>query len=326
MALYYTGILCPLYGKWLYRITKICSYSIQKLVVETNPLDNFTNQLMQDKLYKWNKIAPKKHEIPMIEKEIEEDKYESNFETLTSEEINNLFKEAKLNEDNARLINLMKECIFHKQCPSLTNITSVLSLCAQKGNKSLIFKIVELCNEQQPQLLVANSYFKHYLAQTIWLNGNIPESLRLLEEVYTSNNFLRCKIRLILKDLISDAVNTKSGAAVINIKNFAITFSVKYGDFFPLLCVWQDCILSEWFTDQEFALDLLDHNGGLREAVINKFQYVAVISVFHHRTEVVYRLLEILLKYDMKLQYNGVLLVLLDYQSKHTLFIKYLKL
>lgn len=54
--------------------------------------------------------------------------------------------------------------------------------------------------------------------------------------------------RSILKHLILDSVASQSEATVVNFMQFSELLVKEYSDYFPLACLWQACILSEWFT------------------------------------------------------------------------------
>lgn len=54
--------------------------------------------------------------------------------------------------------------------------------------------------------------------------------------------------RSILKHLILDSVARQSEATVVNFMHFSELLVKEYSDYFPLACLWQACILSEWFT------------------------------------------------------------------------------
>lgn len=72
-----------------------------------------------------------------------------------------------------------------------------------------------------------------------------------------------------------------------------------------------------YILDQQLALDLLDKHENLCNAIRNKLPFVVRISLRHHRTEVVYRLTEVLLKFKIESEIGPVLLALLNYWSKY---------
>lgn len=292
----------------LYSTTRDIYYCIpNKVDNEINPLDTFTTQLMQEKLVKWNKYASKNNDINIHFNKIK------NLITPNNSELQCEYQQEVKTDQYVALI---KDDLKNEFFPG-NKIISIVKLCAQKGDKSQIIQIQTLCKEKHSKFLETHSHFKHYIAEAIWMGGNITESFTLFEEVYASNPTLRKKIRLILKNLIESTIHNRSEAVLINLTSFAKEFSTKYNDFFFLSCIWQVCIQSEWFSDQNYALDLFENDLGLRETVISKLQYIVVISLYNHKIDLVYKIFEILLKNDMKDLYSGVLLALLNYQSKY---------
>ncbi|CAH1100541.1 unnamed protein product [Psylliodes chrysocephalus] len=281
------------------------------LTMEEDSLDEFTTQLLQKKIEKWSarKTVPK---ISVDIKQVDDPTH--NISDLGIDKINNLFHEAIEYNDNSQILELIEQCISIKVCPSTSNILYTLTVCSQSGNIISIRNIEKLCRQQCPEVLAMNSNFRHFVAEAIWVKGNTNEALILFREVYKENTFLRRKIRLMLKNLIVGVVANRSEVILHNTMKFAEELAKEYKDFYPLACIWQTCFLSEWFTDQCLALDLLNKYNELFKAVVHRIPYVVAVSLHNHQAEVVYRLLEILLKFEMKSQYVGVLLALLDYQ------------
>lgn len=281
------------------------------LSIEVDSMDNFTTQLIQKKVDKWSalkSVSKVTHAIKM-EEDSSNDKLQ-----LSSDQINTFFQEFIELNDSSKVLDLIQQCISLEICPSLSNLLYALSVCSQCGNVDTIKKIHDLCKKTNPSILEPHSDFKHYIAEAIWIKGNIHEALILFKEVYQHNTLLRRRVRLMWKNLIVDIVASRSKAVLISIIHFAEHLAKEYKDYFPLACVWQICFLSEWYSDQCEALDLLKKHEELRRNVISRISYVVAISLQNHRTDVVYRLLETLLKFEMKAQYSGVLLSLLDYQ------------
>lgn len=281
--------------------------------VTFDAMDEFTSQLMQRKVYKWSvKTASK-----LVKEDIVIHKsHSSKLEDLSVDAINVCFQEAISFGDNSFVVELMKQCIKHRKCPSLSYLNYVLRLCSHSGDKDMIVEIKQFCEQEHPEILPQNSNFDHYLAEALWIRGNVGGGLKLFEEVYESNPFLRRRIRLVLKFLITDTISKLGDAVLTNLVRFAERIAKTHNDYFPLICIWETCCLSEWYADQKLAMELLHRNDHLCKAVANRIQYVVSVSLHTHRTEIVYRLLETLLKYDLQEESSGVLLSLFDYQSK----------
>ncbi|EFA05972.1 uncharacterized protein LOC664501 [Tribolium castaneum] len=285
---------------------------------EADVIDDFTTQLMQSKISKWeSKKRQNQALLENIPKSDDTHLGEISVENMGSDQLGFLFQNAIDSNDTKAVKNLINLCIQHNKSPTVNTIVNVLSICGASGDKETISQIQELCKTHHPTALEDNSNFRHYLAKAIWTKGDISKALEMFENVYRENPFLRRSIRLMLKYLISDLITNGSEAALANTIAFSERIHRDFQDVSPLTCVWQACFLSEWFTDQSVALELLEKHNGLCKSVINRIPYVVFVSLKCHRTEVVYRLLEILLKFKMKQQYSNVLESLLEYQFRY---------
>ncbi|XP_030760085.1 uncharacterized protein LOC115885345 [Sitophilus oryzae] len=287
-------------------------------------LDDFTDRLMQRKVHQWenNKkklLAQSKNKTNIVLKpkqSIFYSKEHSNIENLTINRINSLLQEAIRFNDNEKLMDITRQCIKYNKCPSLSQLSPALAICSQNGDKDTIVQIVQLCENTRPEILEGNSNFEHYLAEAIWVRGNIVKSLEMFEKLYRENNFLRIKIRCILKNLIPTIITNQSQASIVKIIKFSEHLVEIYDDYFLLQCIWQACFLSEWFADQQMAFEILENHPNLWKEISNKMYYIVNVSLNNHQTEVIYRLTELLLKYDMKEELPGVVLALFNYFIK----------
>jgi hypothetical protein len=285
--------------------------------LEVDVIDDFTSQLMQQKMGKWDHQKRKNEAlVENVSRSGEKQFDEVKIGELGTDQLGILFQNAIDADNGESVIDLIKFCVDRNETPPLAVLMNVLSFCSQNGNKDAIQQIHQLCENRHPDLLVAHSNFRHFVAEAVWVRGDVSKAVEIFEGVYRENAFLRRRIRLILKYLMTDLVSSGSEAALGNTMHFAERLFRDFNDLSPLTYVWQTCFLSEWFTDQCVALELLEKHNGLFKAVINRIPYVVFVSLKCHRTEVVYRLLEILLKYKMKQQYSSVVASLLNYQFR----------
>ncbi|KAF7265357.1 hypothetical protein GWI33_021205 [Rhynchophorus ferrugineus] len=278
-----------------------------------NAMDNFTNRLMQQQFSKWE-ITKRKH-VKNILNDLP-DYHREKVENLSINEIDWLLQETIDIDDSAKLIQLTKECIKYDKCPSLSVLLHILSVCSQKGDKDTIVAMVQLCENHNPNVLQENSNFEHYLAEAIWVKGNIVKSLEIFEKIYRENVFLRREVKCMLKNLIENVLSDKSEAGVINVIRFSERLVREYNEYYPLGCIWQICFLSPWFTDQQMSLDLLEKYPNLCKFIINRIPYVVNMSLFNHQLEPIYKLTELLLKHNMKMHLPSVIVALIDYFIK----------
>ncbi|KAI4466869.1 pleckstrin y domain-containing family f member 2-related [Holotrichia oblita] len=301
----------------LKRSSIITSIRTKAMVVDFDVLDDFTTQLMQKKANKWENIKIRK-QLPITKQSnlTNTEVLKDGFNEMNFRELNVIFEKYLDENNHYKLFELIETCIDKKICPSDMILTNMLTMFAQISNTDGINKLQELCSVTNPEFLKVNSNFQHYRAETIWLRGNVSKAIEMFEDTYKENQYLRRRIRLMLKHLLYEAVSKRSEAVLVNLVNFTERLAKNYNDYYLMTCLWQVCFLSEWFSDQQVAFDLLERYSNLRRAVINQIPCIVSISLKYHKTDPVYRLLEILLKYEMKLQSSIILVALFDYRFK----------
>ncbi|GJQ84373.1 hypothetical protein Trydic_g3851 [Trypoxylus dichotomus] len=287
------------------------------MVIDSDVLDDFTTQLMQRKTDKWENLKIKRQFPLAVQSEpVNKALLRCRLSRITMTELNEIFEKFLDESDQQKLVTLIEECIPYKMSPSDMILTNMLTLFAQTSNIDGINKIQELCSITNLGFLRVNSNFNHYIAEAIWLKGNVSRAIAMYEEVYQENPFLRRRIRLVLKYLILEAVSNRSEAVLVNLVSFCERLARKYKDYFIMSCLWQTCFLSEWFSDQQVAFGLIERNGNLCRVLAPQIPLVVSISLRHHRTDPIFRLLEVLLKCQMKMQSSIVLIALFDYRFK----------
>lgn len=311
-----------------------CSCHLSKIIknvhnsnsqqTEIDAIDIFTTELLKKKSYKWQTIQIKKklHEnkklVPTsnVNKTIDTDTCMNNYE-YDKEKLSELIDESIELHNFKKAMFLTKQCIENKICPSAEVVQKILSYCAQSGDKETIIMLQKFVQELEPEIYTMNAKFLHYLAEAAWVRGNICESVKLFDEVYTNYTYLRRKTRLMIKYLITNVMTERSEASLVILIRFAEKLANEFADYFPLSCVWQACFLSEWYSDQCKAAEILDKHEGLYSHIENKIPYVVNSALKNHQPEAVHRLFEILLKYKMKTHYTFVLHALFNYKCEY---------
>ncbi|KRT82362.1 hypothetical protein AMK59_3439 [Oryctes borbonicus] len=273
--------ICSILRKSLF-VTSVRSKS---LLMDLDVLDDFTTQLMQKKTDKWENLKIKRQFPLAVQSEpVNKALLRCRLNRITMTGLNEIFEKFLDETDQQKLVTLLEECISYKICPSDMILTNVLSSFSQATNIDGINKVQELCSLSNPEFLKANSNFKHYIAEAIWLKGNVLKAIGIYEDVYQENPFLRRRIRLVLKYLISEAVLNRSEAVLVNLVNFSERLAKKNKDYFIMSCLWQTCFLSEWFSDQQVAFDLMESNRNLCRMVTPQIPLVVSLLLRHHRT------------------------------------------
>lgn len=308
-----------------YTILKFMSSSVRNKVInlEEDAFDDFTTQLIQKQSSKWEAIQAKSTQ--MLDQCIPVNQIANNSFTnkhkVPENDIEKLLKNAIENEDIHQVMKLIDASIKCEYVPIKSVLLPVLRICSQKGKYETICKMKAMCENNYQQVLQQNADFKHYLAEALWVQGNICKSLKLFKDVYESNCDLRKSITNTIKNLILCSSLNHGEAVMCKILKFCEYIHENFRDPCLLGVVWQMCFLSEWYADQCKALDILEENEKLCDSVVNRFPFVVKSALVEHRTEVVYKLLEFLLKKGWKVEYSSVLQCLFDYKCK---FIKHL--
>lgn len=161
----------------------------------TDAIDDFTSNLMQKKSAKWEKrktILQSKLSFMIT---IEPNARLDSIQNLEIRDVNELFQQAIDCDDYSAIINLTKQCTEYNKIPSLTILLSALSICSRFGHKDTIVRISQLCEQIHPELLEENGNFDNYIAEAIWVKGDIKNSLKIFERVYKENAYIRRRIR-----------------------------------------------------------------------------------------------------------------------------------
>lgn len=190
-----------------------------------------------------------------------------------------------INENSELIDNITAQFLEYKICPTGIALQNVLTFYALKGDRDMIKRLQIFAEEHNKEEFISNAKFLHYLAEAFWFKGNICDSLQLFQEVFDDYVFLRRKLKLMLKYMIINVISSKSEATLVLIINFTEQIAEKYDDYFLLSCVWQVCFLSEWYSDQCHAVQLLEDNKKLSTNIANRINFIVNSSIKMHQVE-----------------------------------------
>lgn len=196
MALYAARTICLCTTKkWFPCLVSRYYHNSQVGMETTDAIDDFTSNLMQKKSVKWEKRKAIFHSKLSCMITIEPNAKLNSIQNLEIGDVNELFQQAIDCDDYSAIINLTKQCIEYNKIPSLTILLSALSVCSRFGHKDTIVRISQLCEQIHPEFVEENGNFDNYVAEAIWVKGDIKNSLKIFERVYKENAFIRRKIR-----------------------------------------------------------------------------------------------------------------------------------
>nr|XP_022907348.1 uncharacterized protein LOC111418877 [Onthophagus taurus] len=296
-------------------LVRLINHRKKSILVEVDALDAFTSHLVNEKANKWENMKIKtKSFVPVSNLKI--NRVHQNIQrNVTIESLSGALQEG-IEENNVEsIMEILEECKRRKVI-SLNVSMNVLSYFAQIGHIEGIKLIQEMYVDVNPRVLSIYGDFQQYLAEATWIKGNIPKALLIFLEVYKNNRCLRQNIRIVLRYLYYNASQKNSEASMVAISKFSEQLANDFQDYTPLMNLWKICLLSEWYSDQVLAEELLERNEMLIKIVLSQTSQIVGLALKYHKIESVYKLLEMLLKYKCKTESSIVLISLFDYKLR----------
>lgn len=301
----------------LYVLYSRHEHARNKSILITDALDDFTTQLLLKKTTKWDVVKERAKNVQIKDYKLAaECPPKLAVDKMISIDLDAAFQSSLDDNNNLYIIMLIEECMKHKVAPSMIILTNLLSYFSTSGKCKVLNMIIKLCEVVNPEILASNSNFTHYIAEAISVNGDTNTAIALLEKVYIENTYLRRRIKLMLKNIILEVVNNRSEAAIVGLLRFTESLSVNHKDTYPLACMWEACFLSEWFSEQMLAIDILKRHKNLFGVVTERINFIVNTSLRKQQFDAVLRFLEYLLENKLQTQYSIVIVTMFDYNYK----------
>lgn len=282
-------------------------------------LDSFTDELSRKKSDKWKFLNRQKAIQCANERSLNDSNQNSLQEDFECYDINvnsldELLTKVIRSKEYNLIIKILKFSGAKQLCPSPELLLEAASVLSRIGSRTGVEVVMSVCESLNKNEFYNQAEYKHYMAEATWIRGDIREALDMFAEVYKYHVTLRRKVRHMTKFLFAECVSKRSEASVVLVTNFAKKFAEEYGDYYFLSFLWQFCFLSEWFCDQKMADKLLEQYKELRALIMDRIKIIAVTALKQEEVEVVQRLLEVTLRYEMKQDYAHILSELFDFK------------
>lgn len=218
--------------------------------------------------------------------------------------------------DTNTLVRFLERNLSCKDIVPNESLRYLLVYFAKNGN---------VCGVKAVQLIIKKyniSHFKlqsgydHYMAEALWINGKVDDSLKLFVAAY-DNTQLRNKIKVMLTCLFPLLV-THHGESTVRKTVYAIErLSSDKEDHILLACLWKELFQSNWFSDQQLSKQILQQNPHLLQIIKWMIPTMGKDLLKSHKVEDFYRLIEFTLENELK-KFEGLLLRLIfDYYCKY---------
>lgn len=187
---------------------------------------------------------------------------------------------------------------------------------AKNGNVSGVKAVQVIVKKYNFPHFTQQSEYNHYLAEALWINGRVEDSLKLFVAAY-DNSKLRNKIKVMLTCLFP-LLTTQHGESTVRKTVYAIErLSSEKEDHILLGCLWKELFQSTWFSDQQLSKQILQQNPHLLQFIQWMIPTMGKDLLKGHKVEVFYRLIEFTLENDLR-KFEGILLRLLfDFYCKY---------
>lgn len=284
-------------------------------------LDTFTENLVQEKGIKWLGAFIRipenyKHTLPVTHMK-QSDVNINNVSPLKLQDITEIVKflRQSVNNYNTKLIaTILQSCEAQSIIVPSDILNDIAALFAVHGYKDGIYLAQNLCKSSNPVEFKINARFLHYVAEALWIQGNIKQSLKMFDQVYDEYPHKRSEVKVMLRRLFIHVIKMHGEASLVNIVNFVSSFSKKYSDFSLMAYLWKDLFESEWFSDQQLASELHSKHRELTSSINGIIPIMAKQLLTHHKLDTFYRLIEVTLCNDMTKQTQLLLQLLFEYK------------
>lgn len=285
-------------------------------------LDTFTENLVQEKGIKWSSVfirIPDKYKNRLVATCLEKpcENIINDILPLNSLDIIQIVKFLRdsMNTSNIKLISSTLEyCRAQNIILPSDILNDVVALFAVHGYVDGISLVQSLCESSNPAEFKLRAQYMHYLAEAIWVQGNIQESLKMFDKVYSEYPHQRSKVKIMLRHLFIHVIKNHGEASLVNIINFVKMFSKKYCDFSLMAFLWKELFESEWFSDQQLAAELQSKHRELTQCISGMIPIMAKQLLTHHKLESFHRLIEVTLYNGMTSQTHFLLQFLFEYK------------
>lgn len=259
------------------------------------------------------------------------------FEKLDESHIDHLVLAACRDKNNEFIEKFVDQCVDGNKVIGENSVLTICEHFSTLSDNRTLMKLIDLCKSNNRLVYEQNCKFKHFIARNLWQKGNSDGALTLLHDAFEqANESVRTSIRYIFRFIVDDTVNKKSEAVLVRLIKSAALLQERLDESTILLYIWKTCFLSSWFSDQVIADQLFSEYSEIRSNAAKRlaiqepfiFTKLKMFCLVHRRgilsynalctgqVDVVHRLIEAFLKFDMKEECKLILELLFEYQCK----------
>ncbi|KAL5278963.1 hypothetical protein ACFFRR_003533 [Megaselia abdita] len=236
--------------------------------------------------------------------------------TLSKPQLDNLLLATMEIKNKLDFLYLIRQCIQWRKLPSDETLIESLKYLSFIGETELIGKLDEACKQENSKVVSTYVGLAPFKSMSNWRNGQSEKAIKILMDGYESNKTEAGKrmLRTAFKVISEETLSSKSEAVLVTLMKNAVKIYDQHKDIFGLACIWRNCFVSDWFSDQKSAEGLFNKYTELQQFIAKKAPIICSSFLRQHKTDAVHRLIELFLKIEDSNSCAICLGQLFDYQ------------
>jgi len=237
--------------------------------------------------------------------------------SLSQAQLDNLLLATLEVKNKLDFLYLIRQTIRWNQLPSNEVLIACLKYLSSLCRLQQIEALAEVCRNIQHPYAKVYSDFAPFKALCLWKSGGADIALFTLQRGYGQCSLTdegKRMARIVFRTFAEETLGNKSEAVLIALMDVAKAIYKEHKDIFIVACVWKQCFLSQWASDQKIATDLFAEYEELQQIVAKKSSTLTSSFLAKYNIDAVHRLIEVFLQYQQRDACNNCLSLLFNYQ------------
>nr|XP_053648824.1 uncharacterized protein LOC128699986 [Cherax quadricarinatus]XP_053648826.1 uncharacterized protein LOC128699986 [Cherax quadricarinatus]XP_053648827.1 uncharacterized protein LOC128699986 [Cherax quadricarinatus]XP_053648828.1 uncharacterized protein LOC128699986 [Cherax quadricarinatus]XP_053648829.1 uncharacterized protein LOC128699986 [Cherax quadricarinatus] len=242
--------------------------------------------------------------------------FKSNLEQpkiLSSKELfllNDLVRSAQQTKELKEVENCVRENIQ----PPFAVLQRLCARTSKSNQVGVIHKLQELAQEMYPEESVQHMGFKYYLASALCYAGDVKGSLEQLSQLYFSHPRGLKKVKDTTTFVIYHVLSSNNEEHEQLVLKFVNNLAEELGWLAPALSLWSISFSSSLYRLQMMSEELLEKHPGLIKMLQRKLDGMVQRATWDGDTDLLYRILQLMLHFQLSKSYSPVTSILLKLQ------------
>ncbi|KAH8391158.1 hypothetical protein KR215_007963 [Drosophila sulfurigaster] len=223
--------------------------------------------------------------------------------SLSQPQLDNLLLATLEIKNKVDFLYLIRQCVRWHLLPCNEVFIACLKYLSNMGRMQQLDSLAETCRQLKHPFAITYSDLAPFKALALWQNGNADVALMTLHRGYSAalkndegRRVMRCAFRTIAEETLAQ----KSEAVLISLTEVARAIHREHNDIFVVGCVWKQCFISNWFSDQKYAEELFESFPDLQSLVARRADGLCDSFLGHHNVDAVHRLIEVFLEHNQR--------------------------